>query len=258
MSGITDLLLKQLSRRDDLQQRVEINGDYIRELADLLRADPEAVFDPIGVIKAGREYLVYDGYQRIAAHEMAGRKVIRAKVQDGTLRDAILLSTAANKAHGLRRTNEDKRRAVATLLDDPEWSTWENRRIARHVGVDEGLVRKMRRERAADNPHPEPDNASGLMDGDDFEGLSPQGKIRLLQRIEERARREREAEERRAAAAAQAVALEDREPDQVLALDLPPELFEAIERVARRKGREVQDEIRATLKKAYLRKKRRR
>ena len=38
----------------------------------------------------------------------------------GTQRDAILWSISANATHGLRRTNEDKRRAVTRLLQDPE------------------------------------------------------------------------------------------------------------------------------------------
>jgi hypothetical protein len=37
-------------------------------------------------------------------------------------RDAILFSVSANGTHGQRRTNEDKRRAVLCLLNDPEWA----------------------------------------------------------------------------------------------------------------------------------------
>ena len=37
---------------------------------------------------------------------------------DGGLRDAILFSVGANAAHGLRRTNADKRRTVLLLWED--------------------------------------------------------------------------------------------------------------------------------------------
>jgi hypothetical protein len=40
--------------------------------------------------------------------------------------------SGANAAHGYRRTSEDKRRAVMTLLDDPIWAHWNNMEIARH------------------------------------------------------------------------------------------------------------------------------
>src|SRR5262249_39078514 len=57
---------------------------------------------------------------------------------EGTLDDAQWLASGANKAHGQRRTNEGKRRAVEMALRlHPERSdTW----IASHVGVDRGTV----------------------------------------------------------------------------------------------------------------------
>jgi hypothetical protein len=42
------------------------------------------------------------------------------------------------------RTNEDKRRAVMTLLGDEEWSQWSNREIARRCGVHHDLVGSLR------------------------------------------------------------------------------------------------------------------
>jgi hypothetical protein len=50
----------------------------------------------------------------------------------------------ANESHGLRRTNEDKRRAVVTLLNDEEWSGWSNREIARKCGVSDPFVMQIR------------------------------------------------------------------------------------------------------------------
>ncbi|SFI85528.1 hypothetical protein SAMN02799642_02923 [Methylobacterium brachiatum] len=67
-------------------------------------------------------------------------------VRQGGLRDAILHSAGANAAHGLRRSNADKRRAVLMLLQDEEWGQWNNSEIARRCAVDEGLVRRMRAE----------------------------------------------------------------------------------------------------------------
>jgi protein gp37 len=44
----------------------------------------------------------------------------------------------------MRRTNEDKRRSVMTLLNDEEWRKWNSSEIARRCGVDEGTVRRLR------------------------------------------------------------------------------------------------------------------
>ncbi|MCJ2059176.1 hypothetical protein MKL09_21870 [Methylobacterium sp. J-048] len=62
------------------------------------------------------------------------------------MRVAILHSAGANAAHGLRRTNADKRRAVLMLLDDEEWSQWSDREIGRQCVVDGKTVTRMREE----------------------------------------------------------------------------------------------------------------
>lgn len=69
---------------------------------------------------------------------------LKADVRKGTKRDAILHSVGANSAHGLPRTNDDKRRAVQMLLADPEWSQWSDREIGRRCAVGHELVGKAR------------------------------------------------------------------------------------------------------------------
>lgn len=56
----------------------------------------------------------------------------------------MLFSVGANAMHGLRRTNEDKRKAVETLLADEEWSKWSDREIARKFGVGHPFVAAVR------------------------------------------------------------------------------------------------------------------
>jgi hypothetical protein len=57
-----------------------------------------------------------------------------------------LYSCGANAAHGVPRTNEDKRRAVMKLLQDAEWSHWSDREIAKHAKVDHKTVARFREE----------------------------------------------------------------------------------------------------------------
>jgi hypothetical protein len=85
-----------------------------------------------------------DGFHRFHACAKIGREHIEADVRQGTRRDAILHSVGANEEHGLRRTNDDKRRAVLTLLGDSEWSAWSDREIARHCRVGAPFVGKHR------------------------------------------------------------------------------------------------------------------
>ncbi|MCC7275806.1 MAG: hypothetical protein IT561_24260 [Alphaproteobacteria bacterium] len=49
-----------------------------------------------------------------------------------------------NAAHGMRRTNQDKRRAVMALLDDPEWAAWSDGEISRRCAVSQPFVGKLR------------------------------------------------------------------------------------------------------------------
>jgi hypothetical protein len=67
-------------------------------------------------------------------------------VHFGQLRDAILYSCGANAAHGLRRSNADKRQAATKLLKDEEWSHKGDSWIARHCNVHHELVARVREE----------------------------------------------------------------------------------------------------------------
>jgi hypothetical protein len=51
-------------------------------------------------------------------------------------------------------TNADKRRAVLTLLEDPEWREWSDSAIAQQCHVSRPLVAEMRAEQEAKPAHP--------------------------------------------------------------------------------------------------------
>lgn len=125
------------------QSRASINEATVAEYAEAM-ADPATVFPPVIAYFDGREYWLADGFHRLAAWRQIGRTDIPAEIRQGDRRAAILHSVAANSAHGLRRTNDDKRRAVLTLLEDPEWSAWSDREIARRCAVHHEMVGKLR------------------------------------------------------------------------------------------------------------------
>ena len=105
-----------------------------------------ASFPPVVVFNVGEDYFLADGYHRFMAVQGAGFNKILADVRIGTMRDAILCSVGVNSTHGLQRTNEDKRRAVLTLLRDKEWSVWSNGQIAKSCNVSDVFVGKIRLE----------------------------------------------------------------------------------------------------------------
>jgi hypothetical protein len=95
---------------------------------------------PVTVYFDGDDYWLADGFHRCAACEACGTQTVLAEVRDGNRREAILHSVGVNATHGLRRRNEDKRRAVMTLLEDEEWSKWSDSEIARRCAVDHKTV----------------------------------------------------------------------------------------------------------------------
>jgi hypothetical protein len=92
-------------------------------------------------------YYLGDGWYRTAAHEKSTPLLpIQANVRKGGLREAILFAVGANSAHGLRRTNADKRKAVKALLADDEWTGWADTVIAKRANVSQPFVSTLRRD----------------------------------------------------------------------------------------------------------------
>jgi len=94
----------------------------------------------------GADYWLADGFQRYFGAKEAKRASLPANVHQGTRRDALLFATGANSAHGLRRSNADKRKAVETLLNDFEWVTWSDHKIAEQAAVSQQFVSQIRKE----------------------------------------------------------------------------------------------------------------
>jgi hypothetical protein len=98
----------------------------------------------------GTDYWLADGYHRVyAVNALAVQGIfpaqIDAEIRQGTQRDAIFASCAANKAHGIPRTDGDKRRAIDRMLADEEWRTWSDQRIAEHCSVSAWWVGECRK-----------------------------------------------------------------------------------------------------------------
>jgi hypothetical protein len=143
-TGSTTIRIDTIRADGGTQARAKPDENTISEYSQAL--NDGARFPPIVVFYDGTHYWLADGFHRLAAHQKHGRFVIEADVRQGTQRDAVLFAAGANATHGLRRTDADKRRAVVTMLRDPEWRQWSNTEIARRCAVGEKLVRTVRGE----------------------------------------------------------------------------------------------------------------
>jgi ParB-like nuclease domain len=176
-----------------------VNSEVVREYADALRSGaelpPVVVFrDPSGV------HWLADGHHRAAAAELAGLSELAADVREGSRRDALLHAAGANAAHGLRRSNADKRRAVLLVIEAlPKWS---DRKVAEAVGVSHPFVAAVRREGVVTVTTPNP-AGSGEPPAPDLDRLVAK-LTKALTRVFEQWPTERRAELRRLLDAADA------------------------------------------------------
>jgi hypothetical protein len=135
---VTVLALTQIRADDRCQPRATFDSQLVSQYAEEMALGD--TFPPVKVFFDGADYFLADGFHRYHAAKSLGLVDIDADVSEGTLRDAILFSCSANAAHGWRRSNDDKRRAVLRLLNDSEWQRRSDREIARQCGVWHPLV----------------------------------------------------------------------------------------------------------------------
>ena len=126
------------------QMRAELSQDVYLDYRDKWLTGVE--FDPVVVFYDGSTYWLADGFHRFYGAREAKRASLPCDVRQGTQRDAILFATGANAAHGLRRTNADKRQAVTKLLSDEEWVSWSDNKIAEQAAVSQPFVMQIRKE----------------------------------------------------------------------------------------------------------------
>lgn len=128
------------------QMRVGTRLETIKEYEELAAAKTWQFSTPLVVFQDGDKYILADGFHRLEACKNVKRASVQVDVQKGTLRDAIRYALGANQSHGLRRSNDDKRRVVAVALEDGEWGKLSHRQIAKMCGVTHTFVNKLRAE----------------------------------------------------------------------------------------------------------------
>lgn len=137
------ILLSDIRIDGGTQARCDIDQGIVAEYAQLMRDDEYELPEPV-VFFDGSRYWLADGFHRFFAHQAVGKLNIICEIKKGTKRDAILYSLNANTHHGLRPNNDDKRKAVGTMLADAEWSEMSDRAIARHCGCSRMTVARIR------------------------------------------------------------------------------------------------------------------
>lgn len=163
MSQIHSISLSKIQTAG-LQVRAETDRGHVDDLAELFGDEgvwPESL-PPCVVFHDGADYFLADGHHRYQAAQEAGCAEIPCEVRQGDRTAALWCAIGANGAHGLKRSNEDKRRAVllAYQLDN----TLSDREIARRARVSPDMVNYTLRPLRAKNPLSDSDSAATPID----------------------------------------------------------------------------------------------
>lgn len=139
------------------QSRAELSTNVVAEYVDLL--DQGVVFPAIELARINNtdscedattrnvmlnDLVVLDGFHRLKATLNYGAIQILGNITTMNLSQAIARCVQSNAAHGLRRTNADKRKAVCILLARPEWQNRSNREIAIQCHVTHPFVQNVK------------------------------------------------------------------------------------------------------------------
>jgi len=97
------------------QVRARIDEEVVGEYAQAMGKG--APFPEVTLVKeTPYHFAIADGWHRVLAAKKLGRKHILARWTPGDRQTTLRIALRANAAHGLRRTNADKRRAVELAL----------------------------------------------------------------------------------------------------------------------------------------------
>jgi hypothetical protein len=163
-------------RIDGTQTRAALDEATVAEYAECYRN--RAKMPPLVVFFDGSEHWLAEGFHRyFALRKIKHDKPVRCDVREGTRRDAIQYGFTANVAHGLRRTNADKRHAVEMALSDPEWENWSDHAVAELCGVDHKTVAKVRSERVTTGELPQLTDAQEPTDSGVSETPQPETRV---------------------------------------------------------------------------------
>jgi len=136
---LKSLKLKEIEIAD-LQARAGTDDKTIAEYAEAFTEG--AKFPAATVFHDGKRYFLADGFHRYFGAQKAGLADILCDIKSGTRADALWFAAGANKTHGLKRSNLDKRHAVELALREKPGMT--DNAIAKHVGVSFPLVQEIR------------------------------------------------------------------------------------------------------------------
>ena len=109
-------LKKESIQTKGMQVRARLCEETVQEYVEAMAAG--AKFPPVIVFHDGTNYWLADGFHRLEAWKRNGVENVKAEVKEGSRIDALKFAFSANNSHGLRMSNEDKRKVVLIVYEN--------------------------------------------------------------------------------------------------------------------------------------------
>lgn len=133
MKCVESLPITSIRLDGGTQPRAALDFGAIEDYSEAMSAG--AKFPAVTVFYDGTDYWLADGFHRVKAAFAAGFDLIECDLRQGAVEEAQWYSLSANKSNGLRRTTEDKQRAVKAALTHTRGAGLSDKQVARHCGV---------------------------------------------------------------------------------------------------------------------------
>ena len=129
-----------------IQTRYRLDNSTVDDYEEAMRRGDK--FPPVTVMaeRGASRYILVDGHHTIAAAERLGKKTILCTVKRGDKQAALHFALGANYAHGLRRTNADKRKSVMMAMNAAEYDGMTLREMGELCNVSRMLVSDIKQE----------------------------------------------------------------------------------------------------------------
>lgn len=137
------VFLEEVALEKSPMVRADLRPEVIEEYAAIYRRDKHRL-PPIELFlnKDDKHYLVGDGMHRLQAMRSLTFKAAQCNVHEGGFEDALKFALMANEAHGIRRSQADKRRCIEEAIK--QWPKCSNVQIAKLAAVDDHTVKSVR------------------------------------------------------------------------------------------------------------------
>lgn len=139
---IKELKVKDIKAKPDLMMRDGLDKTLVAQYKETIESILQV--SPIKVYAVGDDFILVDGFHRLAATRQAGLDMVNAQIFTGSFQDAHAAACIANLQHGKPLTRSERKRAICQYVKLNVGLS--NRLISEAVGVSDVTIMRYRKE----------------------------------------------------------------------------------------------------------------